>query len=150
MLLNPSVSAEKLTKEGLLDLGEFQGNPDFELRAGGTSDINVRYRGTADTSMGESNISDDRLEYIQKQREEKIGAAGITGVYEGVNPEYERLTSEFSKKWDELASRNVVLPRRQIIDGEEFTYQQLKNQVINNPTADRDWETLMSIFHTLD
>ena len=136
MLLNPSVSAEKLTKEGLLDLGEFQGNPDFELRAGGTSDINVRYRGTPDSSMGESNISNDRLEYIQKQREEKIGAAGITGVYEGVNPEYERLTSEFSKKWDELASRNVVLPRRQVIDGEEFTYQQLKNQVINNPAAD--------------
>ena len=136
MLLDPSVSAEKLTKEGLLDLGEFQGNPDFELRAGGTSDINVKYQRTPDSSMGESNISDDKLEYIQKQREEKIGAAGITGVYEGVNPEYERLTSEFSKKWDELASRNVVLPRRQIIDGEEFTYQQLKNQVINNPTAD--------------
>ena len=136
MLLDPSVSAEKLTKEGLLDLGEFQGNPDFELRAGGTSDINVRYRGTPDSSMGESNISNDRLEYIQKQREEKIGAAGITGVYEGVNPEYERLTSEFSKKWDELASRDVVLPRRQVIDGQEFTYQQLKNQVINNPAAD--------------
>ena len=136
MLLDPSVSAEKLTKEGLLDLGEFQGNPDFELRAGGTSDINIRYRGTPDSSMGESNISNDRLEYIQKQREEKIGAAGITGVYEGVNPEYERLTSEFSKKWDQLAANKTVLPRRQIIDGKEVTYQELKNQIMSNPNAD--------------
>ena len=136
MLLNPSVSAEKLTKEGLLDLGEFQGNPDFELRAGGTSDINVRYRGTADTSMGESNVSNDKLEYLQKQREEKIGAAGITGVYEGVNPEYERLTAEFSKNWDQLAANKRVLPRRQIIDGKEVTYQELKNQIMSNPNAD--------------
>tara|TARA_R100000654_G_scaffold10105_5_gene22711 strand:- start:3467 stop:6106 length:2640 start_codon:yes stop_codon:yes gene_type:complete len=136
MLLDPSVSAAKLTKEGLLDLGDFQGNPNFELRAGGTSDINVRYRGTPDTSMGESNVSNDKLEYLQKQREEKIGAAGITGVYEGVNPEYERLTSEFSKNWDQLAANKRVLPRRQIIDGKEVTYQELKNQIMSNPNAD--------------
>lgn len=136
MLLDPSVPAAKLTKEGLLDLGEYQGNPDFELRAGGTSDINVKYQRTPDSSMGESNVSNDKLEYIQKQREEKIGAAGITGVYEGINPEYERLTLEFSKNWDQLASKNVVLPRRQTIDGQEFTYQQLKSQVINDPKAD--------------
>ena len=48
-------------------------------------------------------------------------------MYEGVNPEYERLTSEFSKNWDQLAANKRVLPRRQIIDGKEVTYQELKN-----------------------
>ena len=86
--------------------------------------------------MGESNIAEDKLDYIQKQRLEKMGAAGITGVAEGPNPEYTRLNVEFSKKWDELAAKNIVLPRRQVIDGQEFTYQQLKDQVLTNPNPD--------------
>ena len=139
MLLDPSVSSKELTKQGLLDLGEFPSNPDFEIRAGGTSDPTIGYKtapSSGDLTMGESNIAEDKLDYIQKQRLEKMGAAGITGVAEGPNPEYTRLNVEFSKKWDELAAKNIVLPRRQVIDGQEFTYQQLKDQVLTNPNPD--------------
>jgi len=139
MLLDPSVSSKELTKQGLLDLGEFPSNPDFEIRAGGTSDPTIGYKtapSSGDLTMGESNIAEDKLDYIQKQRLEKMGAAGITGVAEGPNPEYTRLNVEFSKKWDELAAKNIVLPRRQVIDGQEFTYKQLKDQVLTNPNPD--------------
>jgi hypothetical protein len=123
MLLNPDVPTSQV-RHLLGTTGRASGiseeaftNPTFEVR------------GSAATTPKASATAS--AEEAQKFLEQEIGtgAVGFTAVRRTMNPEYSARLSKFKDEWDELSNQGLIAPRRTLVDGEEYTYQQMKELV---------------------
>jgi hypothetical protein len=123
MLLNPDVPTSQV-RHLLGTTGRAPGiseeaftNPTFEVR------------GSAATTPKASATAS--AEEAQKFFEQGIGTGtvGFTAVRRTINPEYSNRLSKFKNEWDELSNQGLIAPRRTLVDGAEYTYQQMKELV---------------------
>lgn len=123
LLLNPDVPTSQVrnllgtTGRSANALEEAFTNPTFEVRGSAATSP----RATVSTSA----------DLAQQFLEEQIGtgAVGFSASRQMMNPEYSARLTRFKDEWDKLSSEGIVAPRRSLVNGDEYTYQEMKQLV---------------------
>lgn len=133
LLLNPDVPTSQVrnllgtTGRSANALEEAFTNPTFEVRGSAATSP----RATVSTSA----------DLAQQFLEEQIGtgAVGFSASRQMMNPEYSARLTRFKDEWDKLSSEGIVAPRRSLVNGDEYTYQEMK-QLVDQSGSEDEWD----------